>query len=144
MDITELAHTVTLSLIPFLPYLSKLGDKAAEEAAKHLGADAWEHAKALWSRFHPQIAAKPAAAEALQRVTDRPGDARVNGALELQIEDMLAENAALKTEVEKLVEGAKSSGVTVTASGERSVAIGGNVSGSTIVTGNENQLPPKG
>jgi hypothetical protein len=45
MDITTLAKDVTLFLTPFLPYLLKAGEKAAEEAGKKLGGDAWERAK---------------------------------------------------------------------------------------------------
>jgi hypothetical protein len=36
-------------LAPFLPYLLKAGEKAAEEAGRRLGAAAWEQAQALWA-----------------------------------------------------------------------------------------------
>lgn len=39
---------LTKLISPFLPYLLKLGDKAAEEAAKKLGADSCETAKAIF------------------------------------------------------------------------------------------------
>lgn len=37
MDIPTIAHNLTTFLIPFLPYLLKAGEKAAEEAGKKLG-----------------------------------------------------------------------------------------------------------
>lgn len=47
MDIATLAKEMTLFLTPVLPYLFKAGEKAAEEAGKKLGGDAWERAKGL-------------------------------------------------------------------------------------------------
>ncbi len=38
-------------LAPFLPYLLKAGEKAAEEAGKKLGEAAWERAKGLWGKL---------------------------------------------------------------------------------------------
>ncbi len=54
----ELSQQVTTFLAPFLPYLLKAGEKAAEEVGKKLGADAWEKAKSLWGRLRskPNVA----------------------------------------------------------------------------------------
>lgn len=38
---------LTAFLAPFLPYLLKIGEKAAEEGGKRFGTAAWEQAKAL-------------------------------------------------------------------------------------------------
>ena len=55
-------------LAPFLPYLLKVGENAAEEAGKKLGQQAgggaWEKAKALWAKLRPKAEAKDAAQEA--------------------------------------------------------------------------------
>lgn len=47
MDIQGLAQQTVSFLTPFLPYLLKAGEKAAEEAGKKRGAGAWEAVKAL-------------------------------------------------------------------------------------------------
>ncbi len=50
-DPSQLTQQLVSFLAPFLPYLLKVGEQAAEEAGKRLGADAWERAKALWGRL---------------------------------------------------------------------------------------------
>ncbi|MEJ5241594.1 MAG: hypothetical protein WHS87_10390 [Anaerolineales bacterium] len=47
----QLLQQLTTFLAPFLPYLLKMGEKAAEEAGKRLGEAAWEQAKALWEKL---------------------------------------------------------------------------------------------
>ncbi len=140
MDIQTLAQQVTPFLAPFLPYLLKAGEKAAEEAGKKFGADAWERAKALWTKLRPKVEAKPTAHEAVQDVAAAPDDPDTQAALRLQLKKLLAEDEALAAEVARLWEAAKAAGVTVTAAGKRSVAIGGSVSGSTIITGDRNKV----
>ena len=48
-DPNEIARQIVQFLAPFLPYLLKAGEKAAEEAGRRLGAAAWEQAQALWA-----------------------------------------------------------------------------------------------
>lgn len=43
----DLAQKIGTFLLPFLPYLLKMGDKAAEEVGKKIGEAAWDKAKAL-------------------------------------------------------------------------------------------------
>jgi hypothetical protein len=52
MDIPTVVQDLTTFLVPFLPYLLKAGEKAAEEAGKHIGTDAWERVKHPWARLH--------------------------------------------------------------------------------------------
>jgi len=61
-------------------------------------------------------------------------------ALRVQIRKILQEDETLAAEIARLWGEAQASGVTVTAAGNRSVAIGGNVSGSVIVTGDKNKI----
>lgn len=143
MDIQTLAQQIVPFLAPFLPYLLKAGEKAAEEAGKKLGAAAWEKAKALWAQLRPKVEAKPAAREAVQDVAAYPKDEDARAALRLQLRKLLAEDPALAAEVARLWEGAQATGATVTtvtAAGDRSVAVGGDVRGSTIITGNRNEV----
>jgi hypothetical protein len=144
MDLTTLAKDVAVFLTPFLPYLLKAGKEAGKEAAKKIGEqfseDTWERAKALWGKLRPPVEAKPAAQEAVKDAAVAPQDEDAQAALRLQLRKILAEDEALAAEVARLWEEAKAAGVTVIASGERSVAIGGDVSGSTIVVGDQNTV----
>jgi hypothetical protein len=57
MDVTTLAKDLAVFLTPFLPYLLKAGKKAAEEAGKKLGGDAWDRAKGPWAKLCPKVEA---------------------------------------------------------------------------------------
>ncbi len=140
MDPQTLAQQIVPFLTPFLPYLLKVGEKAAEEAGKKLGGDAWERAKTLWGKLRPGVEAKPAAKEAAQDAAAAPDDADARAALRHQLKKLLAEDPTLAADLTRLWEEAQAAGVNVnvTAGGERSVAIGGSVSGSTIITGDRN------
>ncbi len=140
MDIPPLVQGLASFLAPFLPYLLKMGEKAAEETGKRLGEAAWERAKALWARLRPAVEARPAAQEAVQDAAANPQDEDTLAALRLQLRKLLADDPALAAEIARLWGEAQAAGVTVTASGSRSVAIGGSVRESVIVTGDKNRI----
>ncbi|GEM_PF-406785 len=140
MDIPTLTTQLVPFLAPFLPYLLKMGERAAEEAGERLGAVAWEKAKALWGKLRPKVEAKPAAQEATRDLAAAPQDDDAQAALRLQLKKLLQEDEALAAEIARLWGEAQAAGATVTAAGNRSVAIGGNVSGSVIVTGYKNKI----
>jgi hypothetical protein len=135
MDIGALASSVTTALVPLLPYLLKAGEKAAEETGKAAANQSLEWGKSLWSKLKTKVEAKPAALEAAQDVAHAPEDKNLQIALQVQLQKLLTQDQSLAEEVSRWLEQGKAAGVTVTASGERSVAIGGDVNGSTIVTG---------
>ena len=135
MDIGVIAQTATAVLVPFLPYLLKFGDKAAEEAAKKVGADAWAHAKALWAKIWPGLGAIPAAKAAISDAASMPADEDAQAALRLQVKKLLTQDQTLASEIEVLLEEGRRAGITVVVSGERAVGIGGNMIGGTINTG---------
>lgn len=138
MDVSIL----TTFLIPFLPYLLKAGEKASEEAGKKIGekfgGGAWEKAKSLWAKLSPNVEAKASAIEAASDVAKDPEDQDAIASLRLQLKKLLNEDSTLSIEIARLFEEAKQTGCVsnVIASGERSVALGGNASGNTISTGN--------
>ena len=138
-----LAQQIVSFLAPFLPYLLKVGEKAAEEMGENLGSEAWEKAKVLWSKLRPKVEAKPAAQEAAQDVATNPKDEDALAALRLQLKKLLAEDKSLAEEVARLWEEIRATGVTVIASGDRSVAIGGGVNDSAIITGDHNKVGRK-
>lgn len=117
-----------------------MGEQAAEEAGQRLGAAAWEHAKALWGRLRPKVESKPALQEAVQDAATDPQDEDAIAALRLQLKKLLAEDPALAEEIARLWSEAQSAGVPVTTIADRSVAAGGNVTGSVIVTGDKNRV----
>lgn len=144
LDLVALAKETVTFLAPFLPYLLKAGEGAAEEADKKIGekagGGAWEKAKDLCAKLRPRAEAKHAAQEAVQEVAAAPEDEDARAALRLQLKKLFAEDESLAKEVSEMQGQLRQAGVNVAAIGDRSVAIGGNVSGSTIVTGNENKV----
>ena len=140
MDIGALASSITTALVPLLPYLYKAGEKAAEETGKTVATQSLEWGKSLWSKLKPKVEAKPAALEAAQDVAHAPEDEDLQVALRVQLKKLLTEDQSLAEEVSRWLEQGKAAGKIVTASGDRSVAIGGDVKGSTIVTGDRNRV----
>lgn len=137
MDIVALASALTTVLGPLMPYLLKAGEKAADEAGKAVAGQSWEWAKSLWAKLEPKVEAKEAALEAAQDVAESPDDKDSKGALRKQLRKLLTEDQSLAEEVSRLLE---QGGINVSASGDRSVAIGGNVNSSTIITGDQNKV----
>jgi hypothetical protein len=140
MDIAALATSLTTVLVPLLPYLLKAGEKAAEETGKTVAVQTLDWGKSLWSKLKPKVEAKPAALEAAQDAAQAPGDEDLQAALRVQLKKLLTEDQSLAEEVSRWLEQGKAAGINVSATGERSVAIGGNVQGSTIVTGKQNKV----
>jgi hypothetical protein len=138
----QLPSQLVQFLAPFLPYLLKGLKLAEQEAAKKLGEKAgeqgFEQAKALWEKLRPKVEARPAALEAAQDAAAHPDDEDALAALRLQLKKLLAEDDSLAQELARLLAQSRPAGQTVIASGDRSVAIGGSVSGSVIVTGDQN------
>jgi hypothetical protein len=125
-------------LAPLLPALLRGTENLVEEAVQGVGHKAWEFATRLWHRFSPRVQEKPAALEAAEDVVGQPDDARARAAFELQLEKLLRADADLARDIERLWTEGQREGI-VAAVGERSVAVGGNVTG-TIVTGDENTI----
>lgn len=140
MDIGALASSLTTALVPLLPYLIKAGEKAAEETGKTVATQTLDWGKSLWIKLKPKVDAKPAALEAAEDVAKTPDDPDAQASFRNQLKKLLAEDQSLAEEVSRWLEQGKAAGITVTASGDRSVAIGGHVSGSTIVTGDGNEV----
>lgn len=145
MDPQTLAQQIVPVLAPVLPYLVKAGEQAAGEVGKIAAGVAGEKIKALWGRIWSKMDGKPAAQEAVQELVKNPDDADAQGAFRLQLRKLLADDADLLADVARLwaeVNAASGVGNTNIAAGNRLVAIGGHVSGSVIVTGDQNQIKP--
>ncbi len=139
MDIARMAQT----LAPLVPYLLKggvnLAKSAAGELGKNLGADVWDGLKALTNKIRQKAEERPALKEALADAQATPQDEEVLTAFRWQLKKLLADDPELAAEVAHLLAEVEAGGRTVIASGKRSVAVGGDVSGSTIITGDRNR-----
>lgn len=140
MDVTMLANDVTALMTPLLPYLLQLGQRSAEEAGRRVGADAWETAKELWERLGDRLLRRPAALEAVREAADTPDDPDVRAALEVQLRRLLTADSTLAEEVHRLLADLRATSEApriVAAPGERAIAIGGDVTRSSLRTGDE-------
>jgi hypothetical protein len=140
MDYPQLSAQLVQFLAPFLPYLVKGLKLAGQEAAKKLGEKAgeqgFEQAKTLWDKLRR----KKNVEQVAQTVAALPDNQALREALREEIARALAEDEALAQELARLLPQSGPAGQTVIASGDRSVAIGGSVSGSVIVTGDHNKI----
>lgn len=132
-------HQIVQGLAPLLPYLLKGGVEAAKAAAgelgKRLSADGWEGLKKLAEKLQKKAEDKPALKEALDDAQAAPQDEDALAALRVQLRKLLQDDPDLLAEAAQALTSVQAAGVTVTATGDRSVAIGGDVTGSVIVTG---------
>ena len=142
---TLLAVQAVQIIAPALPFLlDKAGGGAAAEAGKRLGAAAWDSAQALWRKLHPTVVNDPVAQQVVTQVAAAQDDPDAAAALRFQIKSMLVRDPALAREIEDLLRADDTSrpSTVVTASGTRSVAIGGSMSGGSISTGDHPPTPP--
>lgn len=140
MDIGALASSVTTILGPLLPYLLKAGENVTEETGKAIAGQSWEWAKSLWTKLKPKVEAKPGALETAQDAAKAPEDQDAQAAFRQLLKKLLNEDQSLAEEVSRWLDQGKAAGINVSAIGDRSVAVGGDVKGSTIVTGDQNKV----
>jgi hypothetical protein len=103
IDLGILANAVAILLAPALPYLLNLGGKAGEEAAKKLGGEGWEKAKALWERLSPKVEGKETARGAVADLAAAPGDGDAVAQFRLQVKKLLEAEPALAEELAGLL-----------------------------------------
>ena len=94
-NVVELAQKIAAFLLPFLPHLLKVGDKAAEEVGKKIGGEGWERAKALWDKLRR----KKNVEQVAQTVAALPDNQALLEALREEIARALAEDPALRAEI---------------------------------------------
>ena len=127
--------TLTTFLAPVLPYLTKLGDKAAESAAEKLGEATWTKAIAIWNQLHPKIKDKPAAQEAIADLSQNPDDPDLQAVFRVQLKKILGQDDELCQAIAKILEGndpTPTTQITQTVTGNNNQIIGQSV-GSTVV-----------
>jgi hypothetical protein len=100
--------TLTAFISPFLPYLLKLGGKAAEKAtetaAGKFGEASWSKAQAVWEKLSPKVEAKDSAKEAAIDVANTPEDEDLQVALRVQLKKLLAQDEALGRAIAQILQ----------------------------------------
>lgn len=100
MDIVVLVSLLS----PCLPFLMKLGDKAAESAASKIGADAWETAKKIWDVLHPHVDQKPDVLSAVSAVADSPEDEDCQEFLQKKLQRLLKDQPELVEQISQILQ----------------------------------------
>ncbi len=83
-------------LVPCLPFLLNVGNKAVEGASQKLGEDVWRKATAVWAKLQPKVEAKEAAQEAVVDVAKNPEDEDSQAALRQQLKKILKDDLEAK------------------------------------------------
>ena len=102
---------LTTFLSPFLPYLLKKGEQAADAAIERFGEAAWKRAQALWGKLRPKVEDKEAAREATEDVAAAPDDELARSALQLQLRKLVADDPDLAAELAELLEDGRRAGI---------------------------------
>jgi hypothetical protein len=125
--------TLIAFLSPFLPFLLKLGGKAAEKAtetaAGKFGEASWAKAQAVWEQLSPKVEAKESAKEAALDVANAPEDKDFQVALKVQLKKLLAQDEALVNAIAQILQADVSDGTPGTqivqnVTGDRNQVIG--------------------
>lgn len=107
-DLSVEIATLTAFISPFLPFLLKLGTKAAEKAtdtaAGKFGEAAWSKAQAVWEKLSPKVEAKEAAKEAATDVANHPEDEDLQVALRVQLKKLLEQDEDLFKAIAQILE----------------------------------------
>ncbi len=100
MDIT----TLMALLSPCLPFLMKLGEKAAESASGKIGEDTWNTAKKIWDKLQPKIEAKEDAKIAAEQLAAKPESEARKAVFQEELETLLKENPDLADVIAKIMQ----------------------------------------
>ena len=130
---------ITASMVVSLisPFLVKVGEKFAEKAGEKLADKTGQIYKLLKESF----AGDEYAGLTLLRLEQAPENEERKSALETVIKEKMEDNYEFAERLTTLINEAKKTDINnVIASGDRSVAIGGNVHSSNIITGDDNKV----
>ena len=88
---------LTTFLAPFLPFLIRQGEQAAQAAIDRFGAAAWKRAQKLWARLRPKVEEKEAAL--------------ARAALQLQLRKLVGDDPDLGRELAEMLEENRRAGI---------------------------------
>lgn len=98
------AALLTAFLAPFLPFLIKFAEKASEKVGEKFGEDAWNKAKAVWSKLHPKVEAKEDLKLATEQVAAKPESNARKAVLQEELETLLKENPDLAVAITQILQ----------------------------------------
>lgn len=112
MELEVLVREVSPWLVAAAPYLTQLRDSVSEgliknvseEAVTKLNASFWDNAKTIWNKLlGSEAETKPALIEAVKDVAEMPDYEPARSALSVKLLKLLKEDAALRSEIEKII-----------------------------------------
>src|SRR5262245_35063634 len=121
--VSALVQTISAFLLPNLAVLmGKASEGAASEIGKKTIGEALTLARKLWSKLSPKIDANSEAQDSLNDVLGDSNDLDAQAAFRRQLKKILLKDDALAGDLANVINEAQKAGVT--ASGDRSVAVG--------------------
>jgi hypothetical protein len=128
--------SLTAFLAPFMPYLLQSAASAAEEAGRAFGRDGWAAAQKLWGKLRGRFEDEPGTPDAASKaLADDPDDELARNAVAFKLREALAADPELRKELEALW--AETEPARIAVAEARGVAVAGDVTNSTIVTGDQ-------
>jgi hypothetical protein len=102
-DLVHIATQTVAYLAPFVPWLVKVGEGAAEEAGSLLGTGAWNGAKRIWARLRPAIGADRDASAAMLELSASPDDEDLRAQFRVKLRRLLREDDELAADLVRLL-----------------------------------------
>jgi hypothetical protein len=146
IDVAILTTTAWTMLQPYLPIL-------VTKAVEGIGSQVPKAIGQVWGTIVKKFDTRPTAKEALEDLQKTPDNPDAQASFRQQLKKAMAEDESFATELSRLLEaagdsyeaklegdGAIAQGPGAKAVGRGGVMIGGDVSGSSIITGNENSV----
>lgn len=130
----QLAMFAAQYLVPFLPALVAGATKYTESFMAKAGDESYEFAATLWAKLKGR---RQSLDDAAQDVADHTDDQDASSSFRLQLKKLLLDEPELAQEITDML---KDRQVKVAASGERSVAMSGTMTSSTVITGDSNRV----
>jgi hypothetical protein len=100
-------------LIPCLPFLLNVGNKAIEGASQKLGEDVWKKATVIWGKLLPRVESKAAALEATKDVANDPENEDLQTVLRVQLKKIFSEEPTLAAEIAQILSEISTTGTDV-------------------------------
>lgn len=141
VEVVELVIQTTQYLLPHLPILvgSYVASNVSAGALQAAGEDAYQYARNLWNNLRGRRPELDAAAElAAQHIDDEDAV----GAFRFQLKQLFMQHPEVAEDIRTLL--AHRPEIKIVASGDRSVAVGGNLDSSTVITGDGNRIRKNG
>ena len=104
IDIAELARDAVAVIAPVLPILLEEGREAADELSAEYVPTMRAKAKLIWEKIHPQLAKRPGAEEAIDKLAEKPQDEDAQTAVCQHVKSLLSEDSKLADEIEKITQ----------------------------------------